>query len=67
MSFEYRNLAPLYVSEQLRVCVKKYSAKDNKYDVWIEGKEGGYAVKGTAVVGEIETVLEEPSDNLKKS
>ncbi|KAF7864580.1 hypothetical protein EAF04_006712 [Stromatinia cepivora] len=47
--FDYRNLAPLYANEELRVCVGKNTDKNNKYEVWIEGKEGGYAVKGSAV------------------
>lgn len=46
---DYRNLAPLYADEELRVCVRKDRAK-SRYDIWIQGKEGGYAVKGTAVV-----------------
>lgn len=54
--FDYRNLAPLYANEELRVCVGKNKNKsidrhNNKYEVWIEGKEGGYAVKGSAVAG----------------
>ncbi|KAM0190520.1 hypothetical protein ACHAPC_002686 [Botrytis cinerea] len=54
--FNYRNLAPLYANEELRVCVGKDADKSNKYEVWIEGKEGGYAVKGSAVVGPLDTV-----------
>ncbi|KAG4034360.1 hypothetical protein MFRU_003g03290 [Monilinia fructicola] len=52
--FDYRNLAPLYANEELRVCVGKKADKNNKYEVWIEGKEGGYAVKGSAVVGPLD-------------
>ncbi|KAB8300291.1 hypothetical protein EYC80_000490 [Monilinia laxa] len=52
--FDYRNLAPLYANEELRVCVGKKVDKNNKYEVWIEGKEGGYAVKGSAVVGPLD-------------
>lgn len=48
--FDYRNLAPLYAEEELRVCIRKDRTKAHKYDVWVEGKEGGYAVKGTATV-----------------
>ncbi|KAH8821659.1 hypothetical protein F5884DRAFT_657268 [Xylogone sp. PMI_703] len=47
--FDYRNLAPLYAHESLKVCVWRNSKEKSKYDVWIEGKGGGYAVKGTAV------------------
>ncbi|KAF7904546.1 hypothetical protein EAF00_001880 [Botryotinia globosa] len=53
--FNYRNLAPLYANEELRVCVGKNADKSNKYEVWIEGKEGGYAVKGSAVVGPLDS------------
>lgn len=53
--FNYRNLAPLYANEELRVCVGKSADKSNKYEVWIEGKEGGYAVKGSAVVGPLDS------------
>lgn len=49
-TFNYRNLAPLYANEQLRVCVRKDTAKLDKYEVWIEGREGGYAVKGGAII-----------------
>jgi hydroxyacyl-ACP dehydratase HTD2-like protein with hotdog domain len=55
MRFDYRNLAPLYSGEELKICVKKDISKENKHDVWIEGKEGGYAVNGSAVVGQIDT------------
>lgn len=47
---DYRNLAPLYVDEEMKICVKR---NEDKFDVWIEGREGGYAVKGTAVVDQV--------------
>ncbi|KAG9195925.1 hypothetical protein G6011_01046 [Alternaria panax] len=48
-SIEYRNLAPLYCDEEMRICCskKKKSKNGNVYDVWIEGPTGGVAVKGT--------------------
>ncbi|KAH7390461.1 hypothetical protein BKA66DRAFT_439776 [Pyrenochaeta sp. MPI-SDFR-AT-0127] len=48
-SIEYRNLAPLYCDEQMRVCgMEKKTLQDGSiYDVWIEGPTGGVAVKGT--------------------
>ncbi|RQM06859.1 hypothetical protein DH86_00004373, partial [Scytalidium sp. 3C] len=46
---DYRNLAPLYAYESLRICISQDSKERQKYDVWIEGAGGGYAVKGTAV------------------
>lgn len=69
--FDYRNLAPLYCDEEMRICVRRApsqvrgtsahvdeasqvsSAHDGfeKWDVWIEGRDGGYAVKATAEVG----------------
>lgn len=46
-NIEYRNLAPLYVDEELAVCGKQKTGKDpGAWDVWIEGPEGGLAVRG---------------------
>lgn len=59
VSFSYRNYAPLYVGENMRVCVRRVErgAKSvavgdgyQTWDVWVEGPEGGLAVKGTAIV-----------------
>lgn len=49
-SIEYRNLAPLYCEEEMRVCVKKRKATDRTsiWDIWIEGPTGGMAVKAVA-------------------
>ena len=49
---EYRNLAPLYAEEEMKICVKRREkeadgGKTVTWDVWIEGQDGGYAVKGT--------------------
>lgn len=46
-SIEYKNLAPLFVEEQLTVCGKPKNAS-GLWDVWIEGPDGGLAVRGTA-------------------
>lgn len=48
-SIEYRNLAPLYCDEEMRICGKEKKTLQNGciYDVWIEGPTGGVAVKGT--------------------
>ncbi|POS84550.1 hypothetical protein EPUL_002471, partial [Erysiphe pulchra] len=51
-TFTYRNIVPLYVEEDMRICVKK-GAKSNGtsiWHIWIEGPLGGYAVKGTATI-----------------
>ncbi|KAF2811193.1 uncharacterized protein BDZ99DRAFT_476017 [Mytilinidion resinicola] len=45
-SFEYRNLAPLYANEPLRLCGR--SLDHNKYELWAETPEGGIACKGVA-------------------
>ncbi|KAL5409383.1 hypothetical protein PMIN04_011062 [Paraphaeosphaeria minitans] len=49
-TIEYKNLAPLYCGEELRLCAKeKIAARMDDarmYDVWIEGPTGGMAVKG---------------------
>jgi hydroxyacyl-ACP dehydratase HTD2-like protein with hotdog domain len=46
---EYRNLAPLYAEEEMKVCIKRKEkvADSGSWDVWIEGRDGGYGVKGT--------------------
>jgi len=49
-SFDYRNLAPLYANEEMRICVRRDREKKSRLNVWIEGCGGGYAVKGSAVV-----------------
>ena len=43
-SIEYRNLAPLYAEEEMTVCVCKTG--DAKFEVWIQGPDGGVAVRG---------------------
>ena len=47
-SVEYRNLAPLYAEEEMKICAKQKEkgTLSNSWDVWVEGKDGGYAVKG---------------------
>ncbi|MCJ1400413.1 hypothetical protein MMC11_003618 [Xylographa trunciseda] len=44
-AIEYRNLAPLYAEEPMKVCGRAKS--EGEWEVWIEGRDGGYAVKGT--------------------
>jgi hydroxyacyl-ACP dehydratase HTD2-like protein with hotdog domain len=46
-SIEYRNLAPLFVEEELVICGKPKN-DTGAWDVWIEGQDGGLAVRGTA-------------------
>ncbi|KAF2680145.1 hypothetical protein K458DRAFT_407471 [Lentithecium fluviatile CBS 122367] len=50
-SIEYRNLAPLYCDEEMRICAREKTSLRTEdggiYDVWIEGPSGGMAVKGT--------------------
>ncbi len=62
--FEYRNLLPLYVNEELTVSVKAAEKKvdvlaqegkiieerDSLFDVWIENKNREVAVKGRAFI-----------------
>jgi hydroxyacyl-ACP dehydratase HTD2-like protein with hotdog domain len=47
-SIDYRNLAPLYCSEAVKLCARE--SGDNKFEVWAETPDGGVAVKGSAVV-----------------
>ncbi|KAK2882598.1 hypothetical protein FQN49_000210 [Arthroderma sp. PD_2] len=47
-SIEYRNLAPLLVEHEMRVCAaRKSNGSGNSWDIWVEGKDGGLAAKGT--------------------
>ncbi|KAK4106111.1 hypothetical protein N658DRAFT_563052 [Parathielavia hyrcaniae] len=50
-SITYRNLAPLFSNEDMKVCLRKTRPKgdDLGWDMWVEGPEGGIAVKGHAV------------------
>jgi hydroxyacyl-ACP dehydratase HTD2-like protein with hotdog domain len=52
-SINYSNLAPLYVDEEMRVCLRRATkppdGPDLRWDVWVEGPEGRLAVKATAV------------------
>ncbi|KAL8951737.1 MAG: hypothetical protein Q9222_002316 [Ikaeria aurantiellina] len=44
-NLEYRNLAPLYAEEDMKVCVRQ--KEEHIWEVWIEGPDGGLAVRGT--------------------
>jgi hydroxyacyl-ACP dehydratase HTD2-like protein with hotdog domain len=45
----YKNLAPLYAGEPLKLCGRELS--DDRYELWAETPQGGIAVKATAKVG----------------
>lgn len=68
-SFQYRNLAPLYCDDELRLCAARkkdapmHEKGDMTFDVWIEGPTGGTAVMGRIVAGCIpQTIDPTPSD-----
>lgn len=44
---EYKNLVPLFVEQELVICGKSKN-DTGAWDVWIEGPDGGLAVRGTA-------------------
>lgn len=51
--FDYRNIAPLYANEELKVCVHR-NAQDTgkgfgKWDVWVENSRGSICARGTAI------------------
>lgn len=54
--FTYRNFAPLYVNQELSVCVRE--VKGGEMEVWVEGPGGGLAVRGRAVIGRVEKGLD---------
>lgn len=47
--FDYRNFRPLYVGEELTVCVRRTERLEGRgsWEVWIEGVDKAIAVKGT--------------------
>lgn len=55
-SIEYRNLAPLFVEQEMTICAKRKGNGDGDgdgagaWDIWVEGPHGGLAVKGTVHV-----------------
>lgn len=62
---EYRNLAPLYAEEEMKICVRRREEDIAQgrgvvtWDVWIEGQDGGYAVKGIVTTALNSTMLDE--------
>jgi hypothetical protein len=54
--FSYRNLAPLYAGEGMKLCGRLIEAKEGsgsqnnerRYELWIENEEGAVAVRGIA-------------------
>ena len=52
LSLEYRNLRPLYVDEEMKICVRRMTTKNStwitRWEVWIEGTDGGYSFRGRA-------------------
>lgn len=57
VELNYRNLAPLYVNEVMKVCVRMREgaggSETQTWDTWVEGPDGGFAVKGTATMHSI--------------
>ena len=47
-SIDYRNLAPLYCSEPVKLCARE--SGEDRFEVWAETPEGGVAVRGSASV-----------------
>ena len=45
-AIKYRNIAPLYAEEPLKVCLRDLGGLD--FDVWVENKDGGISARGTA-------------------
>ena len=68
-SIEYRNLAPLYCYEEMRICgsMKRALEKGAVYDVWIEGPSGGVAVRGTVHTILRETAPSPPSTSTQET
>ena len=52
---EYRNLAPVYAEEVVRICGRE-KGEDGSWEVWVEGKDGGMKVRGVVRTGPSEEV-----------
>lgn len=52
-ALEYRNLAPVYAEEQMKICGRK-KREDGLWEVWVEGGDGGVKVRGVVRTGRIE-------------
>ncbi len=47
---EYRNLAPVYAEEKMRICGRK-KGEGGLWEVWVEGGDGGVKVRGVVKTG----------------
>ena len=45
-AMSYRNVAPLFAGEEMRICARKKD-EDCTWETWIEGPDGGLAVRAT--------------------
>lgn len=43
---DYKNMAPLYAEEEMRLCAR--NSKQGVWELWIEGQDGGLAVRALA-------------------
>ena len=50
ISLQYQNLRPLYVDEEMKICVRKIRSSETPgithWEVWIEGPDGGFSFRG---------------------
>jgi hydroxyacyl-ACP dehydratase HTD2-like protein with hotdog domain len=49
-SFQYRNIAPIYANEAMKLCGRESSTNQNEVELWVENSEGVQAVRGTATL-----------------
>lgn len=65
VSVQYKNFRPLYVDEEMRICVRRVRAGDTDtitpWDVWIEGADGGYAVRGRVKTADASSINLRPA------
>ncbi len=45
-TIEYRNLAPLYAEEEMRLCAR--NSQKGQWELWVEGRDGRLAVRAVA-------------------
>lgn len=67
LSIDYRNMAPLYCDEEMKICgsFKKTIVDESTYEIWIEGPTGGMAVKGIVHTKKLDKGMPELDETAK--
>ena len=55
LEISYRNMAPLYAEEEMKLCLRDRG--DGEFDLWVEDRDGGLAVRATAKTAPVDIEL----------